>query len=132
MSVTDPIADLLTRVRNGIGAQHRYVDVGWSKMKEEIAKILKEEGFISSYMVKKEGSIGTLRVVLKYAKGRQPVIQGLKRVSTPGCRKYVQSGEIPRVLGGLGVSILTTSKGVMTCSKARSNGVGGELLCKVW
>jgi small subunit ribosomal protein S8 len=140
MTVTDPIADLLTRIRNGMGAQHRYIDVGWSKIKEQVARVLKEEGFIESYFIRKEGSIGTLRMVLRYHKAKgvsaskqqEPVIKGLKRASTPGRRLYVQKQEIPYVLGGLGISILTTSKGVMTGQKAKASGVGGELLCKVW
>ncbi len=132
MTVTDPIADLLTRIRNASRAQHRYVDIGWSKMKEEIAKVLKEEGFVNDYMVRKEGSIGTLRVLLRYSKDRESVVRGLKRVSKPGCRKYVQRGDITKVLGGLGISIVTTSKGVMTGARARQAGVGGETLCNVW
>lgn len=131
-STTDPIADLLTRIRNASGAQHRYVDVIWSKLKESIVKILKEQGFIEHYLIKKEGSKGTMRIFLKYSEGRKPVIQGLKRVSTPGFRRYVNSSRIPKVLGGMGISIVSTSKGVMIGKEAREMNIGGEMLCLVW
>jgi small subunit ribosomal protein S8 len=139
MTVSDPIADLLTRIRNAMHARHRYVDIGWSKIKEEIAKVLKDEGFIEEFLVRKDKSIGTLRVMLRYKKHgveltreSRPVIQGLERVSKPGRRQYIRKEEIRGVLGGLGESIMTTSKGVMTGRKARQAGLGGELLCRVW
>jgi small subunit ribosomal protein S8 len=132
MAFSDPIADLLTRIRNGLMAKHRFVDIDWSKMKESLVGILKEEGYVENFLVKKEETIGTIRVFLKYSKSRQPVIQGIKRASTPGCRKYVGSDDIRLVFGGMGISILSTSKGLMTGKKARQGNVGGELLCTVW
>lgn len=133
MAVSDPVADFLTRIRNGAKAQHRYIDANWSKMKESIAAILKQEGFIEDYHVQKENSQrGTIRLFLKYAEGRHSVIRGLQRVSKPGCRRYVGHGAIPRFYGGLGVSILSTSKGVITGAAALEKGIGGELLCRVW
>jgi small subunit ribosomal protein S8 len=132
MATSDPIADFLTRVRNAIRAKHRYVDVHWSKMKEQIARILKEEGFVERYLVRKDGCQGTLRVILKYTGDREPVIHQLNRISSPGRRHYVACKEIPFVMGGIGVSIVSTSKGVMTGKQACKEGVGGELLCKVW
>ncbi len=132
MSVSDPIADFLTIIRNGLMAKHRFVEVHWSKIKEALTQILKEEGLIEGFLLKKEGTIGTLRIYLKYAKGRNPVIQGLKRVSRPGMRKYVTCEEIPDFFGGLGVSILSTSQGIMVGKKARECHIGGELVCFVW
>jgi small subunit ribosomal protein S8 len=133
MVASDPIADLLTRIRNSLKAQHRYVDVSWSKMKESIVDILKTYGFIDDYLVKKdENQRGTIRVFLKYSQGRQPVIQGLKRVSKPGLRRYVKHSDIPLFYGGMGLSILSTSKGVMAGGKAQKEQIGGELLCFVW
>lgn len=133
MAVSDPIADFLTRIRNGLKAQHRYIDVSWSKMKQNIAEILKEKGFIENYLVKQDSKQrGTMRVFLKYAEGRKPVIQGLKRVSKPGLRKYVGQADIPRFYGGLGLSILSTSQGVMGGHEAHNRNIGGELLCLVW
>ena len=133
MSFNDPVADLLTRIRNAAKAQHRYVDINWSKLKENVAKILKTYGFIENYMVKKDqNSRGTLRIMLKYANDRQPVISGLKRISKPGLRRYVGHSDIPKFYGGLGVSILSTSKGVMAGKDAANEKVGGELLCVVW
>lgn len=131
MSLTDPIADLLTRIRNAAKAQHRYLDIRWSKMKVAIAQILKDQGFIESFLVREHEGIKTLRVFLRY-KGLKPVICGLKRRSKPGCRKYVSAKQIPVVLGGIGVSIVSTSKGVMTGESARQQNIGGELLCEVW
>ena len=132
MAISDPIADLLTRIRNALAAEHRYVDVRWSKMKESMVSVLKEEGFVQDFRVNKNGSKGTIRVLLKYTSARKPIIQGLKRVSKPGLRKYVSREDIPRVLGGMGISILTTAKGVLSGTKARKEGIGGEVLCLVW
>lgn len=130
---SDPIADFLTRIRNATKAQHRYVDVEWSKIKENIAEILKSLGFIDSFLVKHDTSQrGTMRIYLKYTEGRQPVIQGLKRMSKPGLRRYVGYQDIPKFFGGLGVPILSTSKGIKAGYDAAKEGVGGELLCLVW
>jgi small subunit ribosomal protein S8 len=132
-AISDPIADFLTRIRNATKAQHRYVDVSWSRMKQNIADILKAHGFIESYLVKLDNKQrGTMRIFLKYTDGRQPVIQGIKRVSKPGLRQYVGHQDIPRFYGGLGLSILSTSKGVMAGFDAMTKQVGGELLCLVW
>jgi small subunit ribosomal protein S8 len=130
--VTDPIADMLTRIRNGNLVRQEFVLVPWSKMKLAIAKILKEEGFIDNYEVLKGRPGRVIKVYLRYFDREQPAIAGLKRVSKPGLRVYVGKAEIPRVYGGLGVSIVSTSKGVMTGHKAWSQRVGGELLCYVW
>lgn len=132
MAVSDPIADLLTRIRNATKAEHRFLDVEWSKLKENIVKILEEEGFISKHLIKRDGCRGLIRVYLSYAENRTPIIQGIKRVSKPGKRHYAGAKDIKRVLGGLGISILSTSKGVMTGAKATKAGVGGEVLCEVW
>lgn len=133
MAVSDTIADFLTRIRNGTRAQHRYVDVQWSKMNQNIAEILKNQGFIESYLVKIENNQrGMIRVFMKYTDQRRPVIQGIKRVSRPGLRKYVGHNDIPHFYGGLGLSIVSTSQGVMAGSEAVKRGVGGELLCMVW
>ena len=130
---TDPIADFLTRVRNATAAKHQRVDVPVSKLKTEIARILKEEGYISTYkLVEENKSRKTLRIFLKYTPDRRSVITGMKRVSRPGQRNYVGSQEITPVVGGLGVSILTTPKGLMTGRAARKANVGGEVLCEVW
>jgi small subunit ribosomal protein S8 len=130
---SDPIADFLTRIRNATRAQHRYVDVSWSVIKQSIAEILKNHGFIESFLVKQDDrKRGTMRVFLKYTDGRQPVIQGIKRMSKPGLRRYVGHQDIPRFYGGLGLSILSTSNGVMAGFDAMSKKVGGELLCLVW
>ncbi len=130
--MTDPIADMLTRVRNAINARHPKVDVPASKLKTEIARILREEGFIVNYKLTEEGAKRYIRIYLKYTPGNVPVISRIERVSRPGCRVYVGSKQVPRVLGGLGVNILTTPRGVMTGSTARKEGVGGEVLCQVW
>jgi len=133
MVASDPIADLLTRIRNSLKAQHRFVDVSWSKMKESIVEILKKNGFVENYLIKKdENQRGTIRVFLKYSLGRKPVIQGLRRVSKPGLRRYVKYGDIPFFYGGLGFSIVSTSKGIMTGKEAKNQQIGGELLCLVW
>ena len=131
MSLTDPVADFLARIRNAIRARHQKMDVPASTLKTEIARILKEEGYISNYKVQDEEGKLVLRVYLKYG-GAEAAIRDLARISRPGCRVYVGRDEIKRVQGGLGISILTTPKGVMTGRQARREGVGGELLCEVW
>jgi small subunit ribosomal protein S8 len=128
----DPIADMLTRVRNALIARHAKVDVPASRLKNEIARILREEGYILNYKLTEEGAKRYIRLYLKYTPGNLPVISRIERVSRPGCRVYVGSQEIPRILGGLGINILTTPKGVMTGSSARKEGVGGEVLCQIW
>lgn len=131
--VTDPIADLLTRIRNAARARHPRVDVPSSKLKVEITRILKEEGYISTYKLVEEGKARkTLRVFLKYTPEKRCVITNLRRVSRPGCRVYVGKTAIRPVVGGLGVSILTTPRGVMTGRSARKAGLGGEVLCEIW
>ena len=132
MSMTDPIADLLTRIRNGIQAHHDRVELPSSKLKVEIAKILKSEGFISNYKVVDGDIQSTLRIYLKYSEDGEPVIHGIERVSRPGRRVYRNKQEIPRVLGGLGLAIVSTSRGVLSGSDAARTGVGGEVLCQVW
>ncbi len=132
MSLTDPVADFLTRVRNGLTARQQKVDVPASKLKVELARILKEEGYISNYKVSEEGGKKVLRVYLKYGPNNESAISRVERVSKPGCRVYVGRAEIPRVLGGMGINILTTPRGVMTGRDARKAGVGGEILCEVW
>ena len=132
MSVTDPIADFLTCVRNATRAGHRTVNVPSSRLKVEIARALLRERFISNIKVLEEGPQGTLRLYLKYQTPDRNVISGIKRVSTPGRRVYVRKTDVPRVLGGLGSSILSTSKGVMTDKEAREAGLGGEVLAQVW
>src|SRR5512143_3161056 len=132
MSLTDPVADFLTRIRNGIRARQQKVDVPASKLKLELARILKEEGFISNFKSTEEEGRKVLRVYLKYGNNNEAAISNLARVSRPGCRVYVRRTEIPRVLGGLGINILTTPKGVMTGRQARKAGLGGELLCEIW
>src|SRR5690349_23081513 len=133
MSMTDPIADMLTRLRNACISKHRRVDMPVSKMKVEIARILKENNFIQDYrLVETEEGRTLLRVVLRYAAGGTPVIRELKRVSTPGLRKYVGVAEIPRVRNGLGMAILSTSQGVMSDRQARQKRTGGELIALVW
>jgi len=130
-AITDPIADMLTRIRNGIRACHPRVDMPASKLRVEIARILKEEGYISNYKVAEEAKKKVLRVFLRYSPDGTSVISTLERVSRPGRRVYVGAREIPRVLGGMGVNILTTPRGLMTGKNARKAGVGGELLCSV-
>jgi len=129
---TDPIADMLTRVRNALAARHPKVDVPASNVKTEIARILKEEGYILNFKVAEEGPKRTIKIYLKYAVDNAPVISHISRVSRPGCRVYVGQRGIPRVLGGLGINILTTPRGVMTGRTAYREGVGGEILCQVW
>ena len=130
--ISDPIADMLTRVRNALAARHPKVDVPSSKLKMEIARILKEEGYVLNYKLVEEGPTKSIRIYLKYTPGNEPVISKMHRISRPGCRIYVGKQEVPRVLGGLGVSILTTSRGVMTGREAVKAGIGGEVLCNIW
>ena len=132
MRLTDPVADMLTRIRNAISARHQKVDIPASKLKLEIARILKEEGYISNFKATEEEGHKILRVYLKYASNNEAVISNVNRVSRAGCRVYVRRTEIPRVLGGMGINILTTPRGVMTGRQARKQGLGGELLCEVW
>ena len=133
MSMTDPIADMLTRIRNACTSKHRRVDMPTSKIKVEIARLLKENNFIQDYrLVENDEGRQNLRVVLKYAAGGTPVIRELKRVSTPGLRKYVGVTEIPRVRNGLGIAILSTSQGLLSDRQARTQNTGGELLALVW
>lgn len=132
--MSDPIADMLTRIRNAVSARHDTVAIPASKVKLEIARVLKEEGFIRDYSVQtgEKRAQPELRVELSYGQRKQPVINGLKRVSKPGLRVYVQQREIPRVYGGLGIAIVSTPRGIMTGQEARRQRVGGELLCYVW
>ena len=132
MTTSDPIADMLTRIRNAQMAHHPKVDVPASKLKMEIARILKDEGYIINYKLTEDGVRRSIRIYLKYTPGNVAVISRIERVSRPGCRVYVGSKEVPRVLGGLGISILTTPRGVMTGMSARKENVGGEVLCQVW
>ena len=132
MSMTDPIADMLTRIRNGIQARHERIDVPTSKLKAEIARILKEEGFIKNYKLVPEEPQGVLRIHLKYSDDGGSVIHGIERVSRPGRRVYRGKAELPRVLGGLGLAIVSTSRGVLSGTEAARSGVGGEVLCQVW
>jgi|ERR671929_1671849 small subunit ribosomal protein S8 len=132
MNLTDPVGDFLGRIRNAIRARHPKVDVPASKLKLEIARILKEEGYIANYKETTEENLRLLRVYLKYGPNNEAVISTLQRVSKPGCRVYVGRNEIPRVLGGMGINILTTPRGVMTGKQARREGVGGEILCEIW
>ena len=132
MQISDVIADMLTRIRNANDAKHETVDVPASNMKKAIAEILFNEGYIKSYNVIEDGKQGIIRIVLKYAPGKQKVIHGLRRVSKPGLRIYASCEDMPRVLNGLGIAIVSTSKGVMTDKKAREANVGGEVLAFVW
>ena len=132
MQLTDPVADFLTRIRNSMRARHQKLDVPASKLKAEIARILKEEGYIANYKATEEEGHQVLRVYLKYGANNEAAILDLRRVSRPGCRVYIGRDEIKRVQGGMGISILTTPKGVMTGRQARREGVGGEFLCEVW
>jgi small subunit ribosomal protein S8 len=132
MNLTDPVADFLTRIRNSIRARHQKLDVPASKLKSEIARILKEEGYIANFKPTEENGQKVLRVYLKYGANNEAAIRDLQRVSRPGCRVYLGRDEIRRVQGGLGISIMTTPKGVMTGRQARREGVGGEILCEVW
>jgi small subunit ribosomal protein S8 len=132
MNLTDPVADFLTRIRNSIRARHQKLDVPASKLKAEIARILKDEGYIANYKATEENGQKVIRVYLKYGTNNEAAIRDLQRVSRPGCRVYVGRDEIRRVQGGFGISIMTTPKGVMTGRQARREGVGGEILCEVW
>jgi len=132
MAVSDPVADFLTCVRNAIRAKHRKVDVNASRMKTELAKVLLRERFINNFKVIENTKQGVLRIYLKYAGEDTSVISGIRRVSTPGRRVYVRKDGIPRVMGGLGASIVSTSRGLMTDREAREAGLGGELVCQVW
>lgn len=132
MSMTDPIADMLTRIRNGIQARHDRVELPASRLKVEIARILKSEGFISNYKLVEDKVQGVLRIYLKYSEDGEPVIHGIERISRPGRRVYRNKQEIPRVLGGLGLAIVSTSRGVLSGQEAVKTGVGGEVLCQVW
>ena len=130
--MTDPIADMLTRIRNANMVYHESVDIPASNLKKELARILKQEGFIRDYRVIDDGRQAIVRIYLKYGANKQRVISGLKRISKPGRRVYARRDEIPRVLGGLGVAVLSTSRGIMTDKEARKLGVGGEVICYVW
>ena len=132
MHITDPIADMLTRIRNANSARHDTVDVPASNMKKSIAQILLDEGYIKAFQVVEDGTQGVIRITLKYNAGKEKVISGLLRVSKPGLRVYVGANELPRVLRGLGIAIVSTSKGVMTDKAARAAHVGGEVLAFVW
>jgi small subunit ribosomal protein S8 len=132
MSFTDPIGDMLTRIRNASSARHEKVLVPRSGLKIRIAEVLKEEGFIRDYLVHEEGPQGAITILLKYSADREPAISDIKRVSKPGLRRYVPTDSIPRVLNGMGIAILSTSKGVLVDREARKQKVGGELICTVW
>jgi small subunit ribosomal protein S8 len=132
MSMTDPIADFLTRIRNGLSADHETVDIPASKFKIELARVLREQGYITDYTTEPARVGEVLRVRLKYTEDRKPVISGMERVSRPGRRTYVGAGEIPKVLGGMGTTIVSTSTGVMTGHEARNAGIGGEVVAYVW
>lgn len=130
--MTDPIADMLTRVRNGNNAKHSSVDIPASNMKREISQILLDEGFIKGFDVVEDGKQGIIKMDLKYGPNEEKVISGIKKISKPGLRVYAKSNEVPKVLGGLGIAILSTSKGVMADKQAREENIGGEVICYVW
>ena len=132
MSMTDPIADMLSRIRNGIQAHHDRVELPSSKVKVDIARILKNEGFIANYKVVDEKPQSVLRIYLKYSDDGEPVIHGIERISRPGRRVYRGKEDIPQVLGGLGLAIVSTSKGVLSGAEAARTGIGGEVICQVW
>lgn len=132
MQITDPIADMLTRIRNANSAKHQTVDVPVSKMKTAIAEILKEEGYIKGFEIVDDGKQGMIRITLKYGANKEKVISGIERVSKPGLRVYAGAAELPRVLKGLGIAIISTSEGIMTDKKARAAHIGGEVLAFVW
>ena len=132
MQITDPVADMLTRIRNANSTKHETVDVPASNLKKAIAQILLDEGYIKSFQIVEDGTQGIIRITLKYLAGTEKVISGLRRVSKPGLRVYAGADELPRVLKGLGIAIISTSKGVMTDKAARANHVGGEVLAFVW
>jgi small subunit ribosomal protein S8 len=130
--ISDPVADMLTRIRNAVGVKKKDVSVPSSKLKVEIAKILKEEGYIRNFKVIDDNKQGILNIALRYTDDNKSVISGLRRVSRPGCRLYCTNGSVPKVLGGLGVAIISTSKGIMTGKRCAEAAVGGEILCFVW
>ena len=132
MGLTDPLADMLTRIRNAGGAKFDKVDIPASQMKIRVARILKEEGYIKNFKIIKDKKQGVLRIYLKYDDVNKPLINGLKRVSKPSRRVYASKDEIPQILGGLGIAVVSTSKGVLTDREARRNGIGGEVLCAIW
>jgi small subunit ribosomal protein S8 len=132
MGMTDPIADMLTRIRNANVAYHEQVDIPASRSKEQIARILKKEGFVKDFQVLNTGVQGVLRVFMKYGPNKEKVLLGLKRISRPGLRVYVGKDEIPRIFGGLGLVIMSTPKGIMTGKQAKTTGIGGEVICYVW
>ena len=132
MTMTDPIADMLTRIRNANSAGHKTVEVPASKIKKSIAEILKEEGYISGFEVKEDGKQGVIDIEMKYGPENEKVITGIKKISKPGLKVYAKANEVPRVLGGLGIAIISTSNGVISDKKARELGVGGEVICYVW
>ena len=132
MNITDPVADMLTRIRNANNIYNETVDIPESNLKRNIAETLKEEGFIKEYKIIQNYPQNNIRVYLKYSDDDEKVISGLKRISKPGLRVYVDKDEIPRVLGGLGIAVISTSQGIMTDKQARSEGVGGEVLCYIW
>ena len=132
MTMTDPVADMLTRIRNANVAGHEFVEIPASKIKKNIAEILTKEGFIKGYEVVEEGVQGSIKVQMKYGEGKSRVITGIKRISKPGMKVYVKADDVPRVLGGLGIAIISTSNGLITDKKARELGVGGEVICYVW
>jgi small subunit ribosomal protein S8 len=132
MVISDPIADLLTRIRNANTVHHDRIELPGSKMKKAIVQILKDEGFVRDFEWLDNGHQGTIRVYLKYGPSKSKVISGLRRISRPGLRVYAKKDQVPKVLGGLGVAVLSTSKGIMTDKKARQDGLGGEVLCYIW
>ena len=132
MSMSDPLADLLTRIRNAVMVRHETVDVPMSNLKVGVVKVLREEGYINNYEIIEDNKQGTLRIALKYGPNNERVITGIRRVSKPGLRKYLKADDIPKVLSGLGISILSTSKGIITDSEARRLRIGGEILCEAW
>lgn len=132
MTMSDPVADMLTRIRNANRVEKEHVDIPCSKLKTEIARVLKEQGYIDNYKVVGDQKKSTLRIYLKYAPDGEKVINTIKRISTPGCRIHQSKDEIPNVLGGMGISVISTSKGVMTGYSAKKMGIGGEILCYVW
>ena len=132
MHITDPIADMLTRIRNASSAKHDSVEIPASNMKKAICQILVDEGYVKNYTVTEDGKQGVIKVTLKYGEGKTPVIQGLRRVSKPGLRIYSSASELPRVMKGLGVAIISTSRGVMTDREARKQNLGGEVLAFIW
>ena len=132
MGMTDPIADMLTRIRNALMASYNSVDVPGSRMKINIAKVLKSEGFIKNFKLIDDKKQGVIKIYFKYDEKGEPIIDGLKRISKPGCRIYVKNDSIPKVLNGFGINILSTSKGIITDKQAREMGVGGEVICSVW